>query len=444
MARSSTRNRRVKSNEIVITHSPQFPWQKRVDETLNREGLRFMLIVLGRRSGKTEKLSRLAGKRALRGKTVFWGAPTFDTSKIGFARFVERWRPIITRKTEMPPHCDVLGGGVVDWRSFDRPGAALGRGNDLVVIDEAARVKKQVLYEEVVPTVGDTGGTLVAITTPRGKLHWTYEWYLRAKDGDPRYGLVHGPSTENPMPAIKDFVEIARDNMPESLFKQEIMAEFLEGEGLVFRNVHACATVPGYRDAPEMHTKVLNWFDADEPEIVGERSARTRTKNPIVIGGDLAKHQDYTVLYAMDVETGEVLGKLRINQLDWPTIRQSIKNFVEVWQGPLLLDTTGVGDPVFDELRREGVNVAPYVFTNESKQRLIVALMSAMDKKQISYPKDETLLAELEAFAYEQLPSGKFRYSAPDGMHDDCVIALALTNWARQMMRNTGSLEWVA
>jgi hypothetical protein len=43
--------------------------------------------------------------------------------------------------------------------------------------------------------------------------------------------------------------------------------------------------------------------------------------------------------------------------------------------------------------------------------------------------RDQTLLDELAAFEYEILPSGRVRYSAPDGMHDDCVIALALAFW---------------
>jgi len=73
----------------------------------------------------------------------------------------------------------------------------------------------------------------------------------------------------------------------------------------------------------------------------------------------------------------------------------------------------------------------PVKFTSESKSRLVVALMNAMEKGEVSYPRDETLIGELEAFAYEELPSGKFRYSAPEGQHDDCVIALALAVWGR-------------
>jgi len=36
------------------------------------------------------------------------------------------------------------------------------------------------------------------------------------------------------------------------------------------------------------------------------------------------------------------------------------------------------------------------------------------------------MIGELQAYEQTQLPSGIWRYSAPDGMHDDMVMSLAL------------------
>jgi hypothetical protein len=41
----------------------------------------------------------------------------------------------------------------------------------------------------------------------------------------------------------------------------------------------------------------------------------------------------------------------------------------------------------------------------------------------------QNLFTELEQFTYEILPSGKIRYSAPSGKHDDEVYSLALAVW---------------
>lgn len=396
----------ARSDHITIKLAPRLPWQRKLLDAY-RSRARFIVAVMGRRAGKTSAVARIAGEVALRDKLVFWGAPTHDLADIGREKFIGMFKAVLTHTTQQPANADVLGGGRVLWRSFDKPGSAIGRGVDLAVIDEAARVRKQIVYEELLPTIGDTGGKIVAITTPRGRRSWVFDWYQRALAGDPLYAVVHGPSTENPAPEVREFVEIARENMPENLFRQEIMAEFVEGEGAVFRRIMDNATVPALLDGP----------------------APGRT---YVVGTDLAKHQDYTVCVALDVATGQVHGLERYRHLDWPLVKQRVKWFSERWGAQVWIDATGVGDPVFDDLTADGLPVVPIKFTSESKSALVVALCNAMEKGEVSYPPDPVLIGELEAFAYEELPSGKFRYSAPEGMHDDCVMALALAVWGRQ------------
>lgn len=402
------------ANEITCTLPRRFPWQARSAGILAADTARFIVLVMGRRAGKTTFAADAAGEAALdRGQEVFWGAPTHDTAAIGAEKFLQFFRPACRRVLTMPASAETVTGGRVVWRSFDRPGAALGRGIDLAIIDEAARVKQRIVYEDLLPTVADTGGKILAITTPRGRHSWVFEWVQKARAGDPLYAVVHGPSTENPSPEVREFVEIARENMPDALFRQEILAEFVEGEGVVFRNIAACARLEAYRDAP-------------------------RPGSNYAIGCDLAKHQDYTVMYAIDLETGEVHGRERFNKLDWTVIEQRIRNFSATWGGSVWLDSTGVGDPIFDRLANAGLPVVSVKFTNESKSALVVALMNALEKQEISFPADPVLVGELEAFAYEPLPSGKFRYSAPEGMHDDCVIALALAVMGRN--RSSGPI----
>ena len=67
-----------------------------------------------------------------------------------------------------------------------------------------------------------------------------------------------------------------------------------------------------------------------------------------------------------------------------------------------------------------------FTTTSDSKSDVILALALAFERGEIRIPNDPVLIAELESFEATRLPSGKWRYSAPDGMHDDCVIALAL------------------
>ena len=53
-------------------------------------------------------------------------------------------------------------------------------------------------------------------------------------------------------------------------------------------------------------------------------------------------------------------------------------------------------------------------------------LAVAIQKQEISFP-EGVIANELESFEYEYTRTG-VRYSAPSGMHDDCVCSLALAN----------------
>ena len=57
---------------------------------------------------------------------------------------------------------------------------------------------------------------------------------------------------------------------------------------------------------------------------------------------------------------------------------------------------------------------------------LIDGLALAFERGAIRIPNDPVLVAELEAYEMKRTPGGMLTYSAPSGMHDDCVMSLAL------------------
>ena len=103
------------------------------------------------------------------------------------------------------------------------------------------------------------------------------------------------------------------------------------------------------------------------------------------------------------------------------------------------LDSTGVGDPIYDDLRRAGIKIRGYKFTGESKRVLIENLSITWDEGRYTIPEEASpLINELKAFTYEISRTGNVRYSAPEGLHDDCVISLALAAWGQ---RTRGRIE---
>jgi hypothetical protein len=91
------------------------------------------------------------------------------------------------------------------------------------------------------------------------------------------------------------------------------------------------------------------------------------------------------------------------------------------------------------------VNVQDWTTTNASKTEIISKLVTAFEQGNIKIPDDEVLLGELQAFECTPLAGGQFRYSAPPGLHDDLVMALAIAYQGLGKARRqqlTASLDW--
>ena len=109
--------------------------------------------------------------------------------------------------------------------------------------------------------------------------------------------------------------------------------------------------------------------------------------------------------------------------------RRRLVNMANKYSARVVVDASGVGDPVFDELKRENIRVEGFKFTNASKKDLIENLSMMMDNELVTYPEIPELINELKLFGYTVGSTGLVRYGAPEGYHDDCVIALALACW---------------
>ena len=164
-----------------------------------------------------------------------------------------------------------------------------------------------------------------------------------------------------------------------------------------------------------------------------------------VLGVDLAKSVDYTVLIVMNLRTKNVDYYERMeseNRTSWNYQKEKIKAVSLKYNNALtVLDSTGVGDPIVEDLQRMHVNVyhqqkqdsdktTPGVkFTSISKENLIDKLKVAIELKMITFPNIDILANELKEYECTMTRAGNHVYNAPEGKHDDCVIALALALW---------------
>ncbi len=291
--------------------------------------------------------------------------------------------------------------------SADNPDGIRGFGFRGLVVDEAAAIPVNVWNYVLRPTLAQTLGWGVFISTPAGR-NWFYDMFTRGVERQPGFRSFTFPSNVSPYFPAQEWEE-ARRTLPEDVFRQEYMAEFLEDSAGVFRGVDGCLL------------------------LENGNSKLDAGSGTVIVGCDIAKHTDWTVLVAIDAKTGRCLEMERFNQLDWPVQRERIAAFARRWRARLVMDATGVGDPVFDDLCRVLPQVEGFKITGNSKRELVQGLMVAVEQRRVSWPAAwDVMTAEMKRYEYEIGPTGQVSYSAPAGYHDDCVMALALAVWGER------------
>jgi len=375
------------------------------------------VIVKGRRFGLTRGYANHTCEKMLEGMSpILW----VDTVNSNIDRYVERYfYPVLRRlpsqywawrqqKKEL-----TIFDSKLDFRSADQPERIEGFGYKLIALNEAGIIlNDRYLWENAIrPMALDYNPNILIGGTPKGKnLFW--DLATKAQDRqDPRYRdwkYFHFTSYDNPFIPREDIDELASD-LPDVVRRQEIFAEFLDDASSVFRNVSAAVDV------------AMMPLQAPEPG------------QTYFMGVDLAKHVDFTVISVLD-DTGRQVHFNRLNKLDWTYQKNLITETARRYQAKVCMDSTGIGDPIFDDLSMrsqvDGLDVMGYKFTSDSKKKLIEALMLAFEGGKIRLLNEQVQTNELKEFGYEITASG-VKYSAPEGHHDDCVIGLALANWAR-------------
>jgi len=324
----------------------------------------------------------------------------------------------VKRKLESKPMVmEMAYGATIRVRSGDDPDKLVGAGYDLLIMGESARMREEA-WHTVRPCLASPGrkGLAVFQTTPRG-MDWNHRLYLRGQDAAfPDWESWNVPYYRSDMrtrhalanPYV-DQARIQEDRVtyPDRWFRQEYMAEFLSGEGAVFRCVRK-------RIAPPP----------------------SPPQSPIVAGVDLAKHRDFTVCTAFDGQ-GRMLDIERMQQLPYQQQAERICGFlIRHRVSKVVVESNGPGDPVCEMLerdmheRRTGFSTAcrliPFLTTATSKRQMIDRLVVAFERAQISILNDPQLVNEFEAFSVAQTAAGHERFSAPEGGFDDCVMSCAL------------------
>jgi len=385
-------------------------------QTVRSQQKRFNWLSAGRRWRKTTLGVAIAVEGAINGQRRLWGAPTYDQVRIawdearkgagGVFEFMQ------TRMTAEFPQ----SGGAIIFRSLDDPDNARGHTVDGVNLDEVGDIKESAYYEVIRPMLIDTGGDLWGHGTPRGR-NWFFREHKAAASRDdsmswmvPTVGceIVNGELVRKPHPLENPdipFAEIQQifSTTPMDIFRQEILAEFLEGEGVVFRNITACMNA-----------------EPQEP--------KAHKGHPIIMGVDWGKQNDFTALSVGCAKCRVELAIDRFNQIDYAFQRGRLKALAAKWHvTDILAESNAMGVPIIEELQRDNLPVRPFDTTATTKPPLIEHLALVLEREEMQFINDAVWTGELEAYERKVSPvTGRSQYTAPAGMHDDTVMSRAL------------------
>ncbi len=360
---------------------------------------RFNVLECGRRFGKTTLGKNLLIETPIKGDPSAWFAPTYKYLS-------EVWREVVAivgsaakSINQQEKRIELLTGGVMEFWSMDDADAGRGRKYKRIVVDEAGLIRNQdsAWNEALRPTLVDLKGDAWFLGTPKGRGCF-HRLFQRGEQKEQDWASWRLPTITNPNIDAAE-IEAARRDMPKTAFEQEFLGIPAEDGGNPF-GLTAIAACAGVMSAAKVQC----------------------------YGLDLAKSYDYTVLLGLDAD-GQC-AYLERWQSDWGQTKRRVLD--TIGETPCLVDSTGVGDPIVEDLIRERPNVEGFKFSATSKQQLMEGLAASIQRQEIGFPKG-WLQSELESFEYEYRAGG-VRYSAPEGLHDDGVCALSLADMKRRRM----------
>lgn len=401
--------------KINYTRPPLYPYQTAI---LNSTA-RFTITEAATKVGKTASHVVWLFESALqcsKGQSVWWVAPTITQAKIAYERMKVQIniRDFFTFN-ETNRVITLLTGAKIEFKTAEKPDNLYGDDVYAFVFDEFTRAREQA-WHALRSTITATGGKGKFIGNVKGSKNWGHRLAMRAKnDNDPNYEYFKitaydaanaGMMTKDGRPLIDEIRDAKRD-MPPNVFQELYLAE---------------ATDEG---SNPFNLKFIK--DCTQP---------LSTLPAICYGADLAKSFDYTVEIGLD-KIGQVCHFDRY-QLDWRQTTARLK----LLNKPMAVDSTGVGDPIGEELGAVRGDIELFKFTDLSRQQLLEGLVVAIHRKLIAFPEGR-ITYELEQFEFVQTNSG-VRYRAPEGEHDDCVMALALAwhKWKTAISITDGPSVW--
>ena len=393
------------ANEYTIRFPKPHPKQAEIAASNAKR----IVVNAGRRAGKTTLAARISIKKMILEKRRVLLSSTTQNQADAFWEKSKTWlhelisAGVVEKNEQRRMLTYTVNGGCIRVKTAYDADTLRGDYADFLVLDECALLAPDAWDKVGAPMLLDNDGDAWFISTPRRR-NWFHTLYQKASsDTTGRWASFHFTSFDNPHLSREALDEVASDLTHEA-YQQEIMAEFLEGEGSVFRNIVENLSADAHTD-PQTH---LN--------------------HRIVMGVDWAQKNDFTCLCVVCADCRTELALERFNQVDWALQRGRLAALASKW-GVFYIqaEENSIGGPNIEALQLEGLPIYPFTTTAVSKPPLIQSLALAFERLECKWLDVPAATAELHAFE-SRIANNTHRmaYAAPEGLHDDTIIARAL------------------
>jgi phage FluMu gp28-like protein len=362
---------------------------------------RFRVLKCGRRWGKSLISQSISVEYGIEKKKVAYITPTYQLGKVFFQELIKELPAKILTKNEADLVINFITGGSIRFFTGERLDNMRGLKFHLAIVDEASYIAnlEDGWNNAIRPTLTDYKGKAIFLSTPKGR-NFFYSLFMR--HGEPDWESFSFSTYDNPFIDPKE-IDDAKRQLPRAVFEQEYMANPMENAANPFGSDNIRACIKPLSKLPTLY-----------------------------YGIDLAKSVDWTVIIGLD-KNGDVSYYQRF-QKDWKQTKDFILTIDR--SKPVLIDSTGVGDAIVEDIQKSFQKMTGFKFSSSSKQQLMEGLASSIHKKEISVLSG-VMQDELEIFEYRYTSTG-VKYTAPDGFHDDTVIALALADKCKTDYKHFG------
>jgi hypothetical protein len=370
--------------------------QKEIHNSIINESYKYYILNIGRQFGKTMLGINQMLYWAInhKGCNIAWVTPIYKQSKKVFDEMEK-----VTKSSGLFEYnrSDLTISGFnsqIQFFSGERPDNIRGNTFDYLIVDEMAFTRPELWSEVLSATVLVKGKKVIFISTPKGKNHF-YQLSLQP-NYDNRYKYFHYSSYDNPMIDAEDLEERKR-SLPKHIFEQEYLAKFIDNASGLFKNVDSC---------------------------IIESAERTQK----LFGGlDIGRADDYTVLTILN-KNYQMVYVQRWRQQEWSKIIDEVATKIREYNAEIFVEVNNQGDVFFEMLQNKVYNnIQPYVTTTATKPIMIEDLAVHFENKDIGILNENWLIDELNAFTYiYNEKTRRVQYGAPQGVHDDGVMSLAL------------------